>query len=407
MNTWDYWPNGVAGDRVSKTGGYSYHFKEGHYAPDNNSRIWSIDGNEPYPTVLYYDDSNALTRLDVYYNPQFDTVVRWSDGPDLVLEARNAGGGAEQWFRYVHGPGSDQPLAMEVYPVGAAPVPGTGKQYYYHADGEGSIRLLTDANAQIANQYSYDSYGARLTTVESAPQPYGWKGLESLPNIPILFSRARLYAPQLGRFLSEDPLGYGGGDTNLYSFAWNNAKNWNDPTGMSGVESAAINGIAAPTFFGGASVAAITSILQFGAGAGVGYLAGNAIGEGAAYLLKNAQEFLNPATTLSVKIVCNLDILVSAFDTGGGVVDKSECGVDVAKPIQRNTSGGRGGSGGGGRGGGGKGKSWRQGKNPCEIQYAIDGNICRRLRSSPCWAQAAERYAACLVGGPIPPFYFQ
>ncbi len=73
----------------------------GHYAPDNNSRIWSIDGNEPYPTVMYYDDSNALTRLDVYYNPQLDTVVRWSDGPDLELEARNAGGGAEQWFRYV------------------------------------------------------------------------------------------------------------------------------------------------------------------------------------------------------------------------------------------------------------------------------------------------------------------
>ena len=248
MNTWDYWPNGVAGDRVSKTGGYSYHFKEGHYAPDNNSRIWSIDGNEPYPTVLYYDDSNALTRLDVYYNPQFDTVVRWSDGPDLVLEARNAGGGAEQWFRYVHGPGSDQPLAMEVYPVGAAPVPGTGKQYYYHADGEGSIRLLTDANAQIANQYSYDSYGARLTTVESVTQQYGWKGYEQLPGLPFYFARARLYDPSAGRFLAEDPLGFGGGDTNLYSFAWNNAKNWNDPSGKDpGAEEAQTDAIALPS----------------------------------------------------------------------------------------------------------------------------------------------------------------
>jgi len=43
-------------------------------------------------------------------------------------------------------------------------------------------------------------------------------------------NRARFYDPALGRFLAEDPLGYGGGDSNLYSFAWNNPKNWSDPS---------------------------------------------------------------------------------------------------------------------------------------------------------------------------------
>ncbi len=89
-------------------------------------------------------------------------------------------------------------------------MPGTGSQYYYHADGEGSIRLLTDANGQIANRYDYDSYGQRLSVIESLPlQPYGWKGREWIPGPNIYYNRARFYDPVLGRFMSQDPLGYG------------------------------------------------------------------------------------------------------------------------------------------------------------------------------------------------------
>ena len=116
-----------------------------------------------------------------------------------MLELRYPSAGGSQWVRYVHGPGADQPLATEVYPLGAAPTPGAGSQYYYHADGEGSIRLLTDANGQIANRYDYDSYGQRLSVIESLPlQPYGWKGREWIPGPNIYYNRARFYDPVLG-----------------------------------------------------------------------------------------------------------------------------------------------------------------------------------------------------------------
>jgi len=111
-------------------------------------------------------------------------------------------------------------------------------------DGEGSIRLLTDANGQIANRYDYDSYGQRQTVIESLPlQPYGWKGREWIPGPNIYYNRARFYDPVLGRFMSQDPLGYEGGDWNFYSFAWSNPKNWNDPSGLDAAASYA--GIAA------------------------------------------------------------------------------------------------------------------------------------------------------------------
>lgn len=42
----------------------------------------------------------------------------------------------------------------------------------------------------------------------------------------------------------------------------------------------------------------------------------------------------------------------------------------------------------------------------CDAQYKQDKIICNLVRTPLCWAQAAERYAACLSGRPLPPFNF-
>jgi len=43
--------------------------------------------------------------------------------------------------------------------------------------------------------------------------------------------RKRHYSPETGRFLSEDPIRFAGGDVNLYKYAYNNALKFNDPYG--------------------------------------------------------------------------------------------------------------------------------------------------------------------------------
>jgi uncharacterized protein RhaS with RHS repeats len=43
---------------------------------------------------------------------------------------------------------------------------------------------------------------------------------------------AKNYVPALGRFLSSDPIGFGGGDTNLYRYVGNNPIRYNDPSGL-------------------------------------------------------------------------------------------------------------------------------------------------------------------------------
>ena len=42
----------------------------------------------------------------------------------------------------------------------------------------------------------------------------------------------------------------------------------------------------------------------------------------------------------------------------------------------------------------------------CELQYQRDIFQCRMVGLPSCYAQAAERYAACLAGRPIPPLNY-
>ena len=103
---------------------------------------------------LVFDGELRLSRLE-WRDGVRNTIDRYHDGDDVVLEKRRVGQGNQQYARYIHGPNADQPLAMELYPTGAQPVPGAGQKFYYHADGEGSVRLVTDAVGQIANRYKY------------------------------------------------------------------------------------------------------------------------------------------------------------------------------------------------------------------------------------------------------------
>jgi hypothetical protein len=46
------------------------------------------------------------------------------------------------------------------------------------------------------------------------------------------YSRARWYDATLGRFISEDPIGFAGGDVNLFSYVHSNSINKTDPLGL-------------------------------------------------------------------------------------------------------------------------------------------------------------------------------
>lgn len=66
----------------------------------------------------------------------------------------------------------------------------------------------------------------------TSPVNYGYTGREFDVESNANYHRARLYNPNIGRFLSQDPIGMLSGDSNYYRAMANNPLRYTDPTGL-------------------------------------------------------------------------------------------------------------------------------------------------------------------------------
>ena len=83
------------------------------------------------------------------------------------------------------------------------------------------------------NHLEYNAFGAITSQTNSADAPlqtYTGQILDTTTGL--LYYDARWYDPQLGRFVSEDPIGFAAGDTNLTRYVGNSWPNGTDPTGL-------------------------------------------------------------------------------------------------------------------------------------------------------------------------------
>lgn len=100
---------------------------------------------------------------------------------------------------------------------------------YYHYDSRGSTIAITDQNQNITHKYTYDSFGKVTNSVEADFNPYRYVGQYGVmyENSDLYFMRARYYKPEIGRFISEDPVW----SVNLYAYGENNPISFIDPKG--------------------------------------------------------------------------------------------------------------------------------------------------------------------------------
>ena len=162
-------------------------------------------------------------RLFRYYD---GTANRWLiyDGTDLIAEVD---GNGTTLRRYVHGPGVPAPAEAGeplVWYEGA----GTGDRRWLHADAQGSIVALSDANGALLNINRYDEYG--IPGAGNAGR-FQYTGQAWLAELGMYYYKARIYSPTLGRFMQTDPVGYEGG-INLYGYVGDDPVNGRDPTGL-------------------------------------------------------------------------------------------------------------------------------------------------------------------------------
>ncbi|MBO3087834.1 RHS repeat-associated core domain-containing protein [Cellulomonas sp. zg-ZUI40] len=113
----------------------------------------------------------------------------------------------DQWFARTHAGGTDAVLT----------------------DLLGSPVGLGGADGSVSARWSFDPFGVASVSGDVHGADLGFTGRQ-LDGAGLTFHRARYYDAGLGRFISEDPIGFAGG-SNLYAYGANAPTVFTDPTG--------------------------------------------------------------------------------------------------------------------------------------------------------------------------------
>lgn len=200
-NSYSYDSNGSALTRNGPGGNFTF-------AWNADNRMTSISG----AAVASYSYDHQGRRSSKTVGSATTYLYK---GLDLIRET-----GASP-ADYLFGPGIDQPLAVSR----------AGSVSYYQADALGSISLLADAAGTVQNSYVYDVWGAMRSSTAPIANPFGYTSRE-FGEASTPFYRTRYYSPEVGRFLTEDPVGMMAAGQTSYGYVSGDPVKFVDPYGL-------------------------------------------------------------------------------------------------------------------------------------------------------------------------------
>jgi RHS repeat-associated protein len=151
------------------------------------------------------------------------------DGANVLLDFRDSDGAAGPnqpvlAEHYLDGPAVDQVFAQDA---------GSGNVQWLLTDHLGSTTDLINSAGSVVDHVKYDSYGNAITQSDGAKSSrYLYTGREMDNETGLYYYRARYYDAAPGKFLNEDPIGFGGGSSDLYTYVLNCPANLVDPLGL-------------------------------------------------------------------------------------------------------------------------------------------------------------------------------
>jgi RHS repeat-associated protein len=189
------------------------------YDSENRLRTASVTGGTNN-TYDYDALGRRLTRTvgstSTYYLLDGDDEIAEYDSTGTVLR------------RYLIGSTLDDRIARAEGSAISNPT-----KTYYHVNHQGSVIDTTNPDGSIAQQLAYDEYGnltSQQPPASKTGEPFRFTGRRFDPETGLYYYRARYYAPQLGRFLQVDPVGYKD-QLHLYAYVGNDPLNNSDPSG--------------------------------------------------------------------------------------------------------------------------------------------------------------------------------
>jgi RHS repeat-associated protein len=102
---------------------------------------------------------------------------------------------------------------------------------FFGADHLGSATEVTNSSATLFARYAFDPWGRRTLTAGTDVTSAGYAGYRWHPGGGLELTLHRGYDAELGRWVSQDPIGLQGG-SNFFAYAENNPVRFNDPLGL-------------------------------------------------------------------------------------------------------------------------------------------------------------------------------
>ena len=167
------------------------------YTWDARNRLVGINGPSASASFAY----DALGRRIMKTINGQSTGYHY-DGLDIVRESGGAGEAS-----YLRSLAIDEAIAR-TDAAGSAT---------YLADILGSTVALADSSGGPTTAYTYEPFGGTQASGAPSPNPFQFTGREN-DGTGLYYYRTRYYDPRTGRFVSEDPIGFLGGDANLYMY---------------------------------------------------------------------------------------------------------------------------------------------------------------------------------------------
>ncbi len=244
-------------------------FGDLRYSYDAAGQLTSIEGrlaNVSIPTTqapATYDAANQLTAhgtthltYDANGNVTFDGRTKYNWNGRNQLAATASGAMATRYTYDALGRRTSKTIgtsktgylhdglnvAQEL--TGATPsavlLTGGVDEVFARTNGDGTQSLLTDglnntigvadASGTVSGMYTYQPFGATTVTGRDGGNPTRYAGRDDDGN-GLYYYRSRYYSTTNQRFLSQDPIGFASGDTNLYAYVGNRPTGYLDPLG--------------------------------------------------------------------------------------------------------------------------------------------------------------------------------